>query len=224
MSTFIHTDISLPPGVSKIPPPPIRKIVLASNNKGKLAEFKDLFAPLGIEIVPQSDFKIGEAEEPHFTFIENALAKARYCAVHTGLPAIADDSGLCVEALNDRPGVNSARFAGEPRDDEHNNDNLLFTLGDEENNRRARYVCILAFIRNERDPLPLITYGEWVGEIRRERSGTGGFGYDSLFQVPELDKSAASLTAEEKNARSHRGKAARALVEKMREMNIVPQA
>ena len=193
----------------------MKQLVLASNNPGKLREFAQLLAPLGIEVLPQSAFNVSEAEEPHPTFVENALAKARHAASATGLPALADDSGLCVAALGGAPGVFSARFAGEPKSDERNNDRLLADLAGQAD-RRAHYVCVLVLCRHADDPQPLIAEGEWHGEILGARRGTGGFGYDPLFLVPELGVSSAELTPEEKNARSHRGIALRHLVARLR--------
>ena len=193
----------------------MKQLVLASNNPGKLREFAQLLAPLGIKVLPQSAFNVSEAEEPHPTFVENALAKARHAARATGLPALADDSGLCVAALGGAPGVLSARFAGEPKSDERNNDRLLADLAGQAD-RRAHYVCVLVLCRHADDPQPLIAEGEWHGEILGARRGTGGFGYDPLFLVPELGVSSAELTPEEKNARSHRGIALRHLVARLR--------
>jgi XTP/dITP diphosphohydrolase len=189
----------------------MKKIVLASNNTGKLREFAQLFLPLGIELLPQSAFGVSEAEEPHVTFVENALAKARHCAQATGLPSLADDSGLCVAALNGAPGVYSARFAGEPKSDARNNEKLLASLA-QETDRRAHYVCVLALCRSANDPQPLIAEGEWHGEILAKPHGTGGFGYDPLFFVPSHGCSSAELDADEKNRISHRAIATRALL------------
>lgn len=192
-----------------------KKIVLASNNAGKLREFAQLFAPLGIELLPQSAFNVSEAEEPHATFVENALAKARHCAQLTGLPALADDSGLCVRALDGAPGVFSARYAGEPKSDARNNDKLLAELR-AESDRRAHYVCVLALCHSATDPQPLITEGEWHGEILTAPRGSGGFGYDPLFFVPSHGCSAAELDAAEKNRISHRGTALQLLLQRLR--------
>ena len=188
----------------------MNKIVLASNNAGKLREFAQLLAPLGIELLPQSAFRVPEAEEPHLSFIENALAKARHCAVITDLPSLADDSGLCVSALDGAPGVHSARYAGEPKSDERNNKKLLAELHDK-TDRRAHYVCVLALCRDADDPQPLIAEGEWHGAILDAPRGSGGFGYDPLFFVPTHDCSSAELDAAEKNRISHRAIAALAL-------------
>jgi XTP/dITP diphosphohydrolase len=191
------------------------KLVLASNNEGKIREMRRILLPLDIELFAQADFGVPEADEPHATFIENALAKARHASALTGLAALADDSGLCVEALNGAPGVHSARFAGEPRSDERNNDRLLELLASAEN-RRAHYYCVMVLLRHARDPQPLIAEGEWRGEIARERRGTGGFGYDPLFLDPRLGKTGAELPLDQKNRVSHRGKALVVLAETVR--------
>ena len=192
----------------------MKKLVLASNNAGKLREFVQLFAPLGIELVPQSAFNVSEAEEPHVTFIENALAKARHCALATGLPALADDSGLCVSALNGAPGVISARYAGEPKSDARNSEKLLSELQGK-TDRRAHYVCVLALCRYPDDPQPLIAEGELHGEILAAPRGDGGFGYDPLFFLPGHACTAAELDAEEKNRISHRGIALHSLLQRL---------
>ncbi|PKO83412.1 MAG: non-canonical purine NTP pyrophosphatase, RdgB/HAM1 family [Betaproteobacteria bacterium HGW-Betaproteobacteria-11] len=192
----------------------MQKLVLASNNAGKLAEFGALLAPRGFELLPQSAFGIAEAEEPHPTFVENALAKARHAARLTGLPALADDSGLVVPALGGAPGVHSARYAGEPKADARNNEKLLaglLAIAD----RRAHYVAVLVLMRSALDPQPLIAEGCWQGEIARAARGAGGFGYDPLFWLPALGKTAAELSTEEKNRRSHRGQALARLLERL---------
>ena len=193
----------------------MKRLVLASGNAGKLREFGALLAPLNLEVLPQSAFDVPEADEPHVTFVENALAKARHCARLTGLPALADDSGLCVHALGGAPGVHSARYAGEPKSDQRNNDHLLQQLA-EHVDRRAHYVAVLVLLRHADDPQPLIAEGEWHGEILSAPRGTGGFGYDPLFFVPSLNSSAAELPAERKNAISHRGIALQRLLDKLR--------
>ncbi len=191
------------------------KLVLASNNAKKLGELDAILAPLGWELVPQGQLGVAEAEEPHCTFVENALAKARHAARMTGLPALADDSGLCVDAFGGAPGVHSARFAGDPRSDARNNRKLLAELGDN-CQRSARFVAVIVFVRHADDPQPIIAEGEWAGEILREERGNDGFGYDPLFYMRELDRTAAELEAGEKNRRSHRGQALAHLVERLR--------
>ncbi len=193
----------------------LNKIVLASNNKKKMKEMNELLAPLRIEVVSQGSLNIPSAEEPFFTFIENSLTKSRHASKKSGLPAIADDSGICVDALQGAPGVFSARFAGEDADDEKNNQKLL-ELMKTQNNKRAHYVCVLTAVRSADDPEPLIAVGRWEGEVSQERKGAGGFGYDPYFLIPALGKHAAELSAEEKNAVSHRGKA----MQQMKELII----
>jgi XTP/dITP diphosphohydrolase len=190
----------------------LKKLVIASNNPGKLREIGQILAPLGMEVIPQSEFKVPEAEEPHASFIENALAKARQAARLTGLPALADDSGICVDALGGAPGVVSAHFAGEPRSDARNNRKLLELL-EAEHNRLAHYYCVMVLMRHGNDPRPLVAEGEWRGEILREPRGAGGFGYDPLFLDPILGKTGAELSPEQKNRVSHRGRALTALVD-----------
>jgi XTP/dITP diphosphohydrolase len=192
-----------------------RTIVLASNNVGKLKEFGQLLAPIGFEVRPQSEFKVSEAEEPHLTFVENALAKARHAARATGLAALADDSGVCVNALGGAPGVLSARFAGEPKSDARNNEKLIADLA-AYTDKSAYYYCVLVYVRHADDPQPVIADGRWNGEIVTAPQGEGGFGYDPYFFLPSLGKTAAELPAEEKNRLSHRGQALRALVEKLK--------
>ena len=192
----------------------MKRLVLASNNPGKLREFGQLLATCDFEVLPQSAFNVGEAEEPHFTFLENALAKARHAARHTGLPALADDSGLCVAALGGAPGVLSARYAGEPKSDQRNNEKLIRDLAGVAD-RRAHYVAVLVFVRHAEDPQPLVSEGEWHGEIIDVPRGSGGFGYDPYFLVPDLGRTAAELSAEEKHRRSHRGLALAQLVERL---------
>jgi len=190
------------------------KLVVASNNPGKLREFGALLAPLGWEAVAQKELDVPECEEPHHTFVENALEKARHAARCTGLPALADDSGLCVHALGGAPGVYSARFAGEPKSDERNNQKLVADLAGQAD-RRAHYVCVLVFVRHADDPQPIIAEGEWHGEIVDAPRGAGGFGYDPYFLLPELGVTAAELDAAEKNRCSHRGLALQHLVERL---------
>lgn len=192
----------------------IKKLVLASNNVKKATELAELLEPLGIEVVPQSAFDVSEAEEPYPTFIENALAKARHACTHTGLPAIADDSGLCVTMLGGAPGVHSARYAGEPKSDARNNALLLERLMGVED-RRAYFYSVVALVRHPDDPRPLVADGEWHGTILDVPRGENGFGYDPLFYVPELEQSAAELDASLKNTLSHRGAALRHLLERL---------
>lgn len=194
----------------------IRRLVVASGNAGKLREIGEILAPLAIEALPQSAFGVPEAEEPFRTFVENALAKARHAAAHTGLPALADDSGLCVAALGGEPGVHSARFAGEPRDDARNNALLVERLRGIDD-RAAHYACVMVLVRHADDPEPLIAIGRWHGEIVDTPRGAGGFGYDPYFLVPAFGRTAAELGADEKNAISHRGLALRRLLELLRE-------
>lgn len=193
----------------------MKKLVIASNNPGKLREFQFLLQPLGIEVLTQAQLGIDEAEEPHHTFIENALAKARHVSRLSGLPALADDSGICVSALDGAPGVQSARYAGDcPKSDQKNNEKLLQVMQGIAD-RRAHYYCVLVLLRHADDPQPLIAEGEWHGEIALQPSGDGGFGYDPLFWLAELGKTSAQLEGEQKHAISHRGKALRVLLEKL---------
>lgn len=181
----------------------MKQLVLASNNVKKLKELGALLLPLGIELIPQGQLDIPEAEEPFPTFVENALAKARHASRLSGLPSLADDSGLCVRALGGAPGVLSARYAGEPRSDARNNAHLLEALSDQ-TDRGAHFVSVLVLVRHADDPQPLIAEGNWHGEILVTPRGEQGFGYDPLFWVPATGQSAAEMTAEVKNASSHR--------------------
>lgn len=194
----------------------LKKLIIASNNHGKLREIGEILAPLGIEVIPQSELGVAETDEPHRTFVENALAKARHAATLTGLAALADDSGICVEALGGAPGVLSARFAGEPKSDERNNRRLVESMR-EQQDRRAHYYCVMVLMRHGADPRPLIAEGEWHGEILSAPRGSGGFGYDPLFLDVILGKTGAELSAEQKNRISHRGKALSALLEKLKQ-------
>ena len=189
----------------------MKKLVIASNNQGKLDEIQALLAPLEIEVLPQSVFNVPEAAEPHCTFIENALAKARHASLLTGLPALADDSGLCVEALQGAPGVNSAYFAGLPKSDVNNNAHLINILKQHEN-RFAHYYCCLVLVQKHDDPQPLIAEGIWAGQILKKPRGSHGFGYDPLFMDNITGKSAAELSPELKNKLSHRGHALRKML------------
>jgi XTP/dITP diphosphohydrolase len=194
----------------------MKKLVIASSNPGKLREFQFLLEPLGIEVLTQSQLGIGEAEEPHVTFIENALAKARHVSRLSGLPALADDSGICVTALGGAPGVFSARYAGDnPKSDQRNNEKLLREMQGI-TDRRAHYYCVLVLLHHAGDPQPLIAEGEWHGEIAHAERGDGGFGYDPLFWLPEFGKTSAQLERDEKHAISHRGKALQVLLQRMR--------
>ncbi len=192
----------------------MKKLILASNNAGKLREFSALLATVDFEVLPQAHFDVPEAEEPHVTFIENAIAKARHAARLTGLPALADDSGICVDALGGAPGVYSARFAGEPKSDARNNEKLIADLASH-TDRRAHYYCILVLMRHADDPQPIVAEGEWHGEIISKPRGAGGFGYDPYFWLPDFGCTAAELPAERKNAISHRGIALRHLLDRL---------
>jgi XTP/dITP diphosphohydrolase len=185
---------------------PFNKLVIASGNAGKLREIQHLLAPLKIEVMPQSHFNLPEAEEPHCTFIENALAKARHASQLTGLPALADDSGICVDALQGAPGVASARYAGEPKSDARNNEKLLRVLTGEKN-RLAHFYCVIVLVRYADDPQPMIAEGLWQGEILSAPQGTDGFGYDPLFLDAKTGKTVAELPLEIKSRISHRGQA-----------------
>lgn len=192
----------------------MQRIVLASNNAGKLKEFCQILAPLDIELLPQASLNIPDAPEPFFTFVENALAKARHAARIAGLPAIADDSGICVNALGGAPGVYSARYAGEPKSDQNNNLKLISALQGLAD-RSAYYYCVLVYVRSEHDPQPVIADGRWAGHIIDQARGGQGFGYDPYFYLPELDKTVAELSAEQKNTMSHRSQALQALLNKL---------
>jgi XTP/dITP diphosphohydrolase len=190
-------------------------LVLASNNAGKLKEFGEMLAPVGFDVHAQGEFNVPEADEPHPTFVENALAKARQASRLTGLPALADDSGVCATALGGAPGVFSARYAGEPKSDARNNQKLIADLAAHAD-KSAYYYCVLVFVRHADDPQPVIAEGRWDGEIVVEARGQGGFGYDPHFWLPAQGKTAAELSAADKNRLSHRGQALRLLVEKLR--------
>ena len=200
-----------------------KKLVIATGNKGKLREIQHILGDLQIEIIPQSAFNVPECEEPHCTFIENALAKARHASKHTGLPALADDSGLCVDALQGAPGVISARYAGDSgaakeNQDERNNRKLLEVLGTEKN-RQAHFYCVMVLVRHEHDPEPIIAEGQWFGEILSEYRGTDGFGYDPLFLDAKTDKTVAELPLEIKSRISHRGHAMAKLLQKLERLS-----
>ena len=202
------------------------KIVLASGNKGKLKEFSELLAPYDFEIFPQSDFNVEPPEETGLTFIENAIIKARYASKISGLPAIADDSGLAIEALNGQPGIYSARYSekevGDKLSDQTNIDLALKNLAalssskdGSELDRTARFHCVLVYMAHAEDPTPVVCHGQWQGSITLTQSGVGGFGYDPVFWVPEFECTAAELTKEQKNSRSHRGQALKQLIAQM---------
>ena len=198
----------------------MKQLVVASSNPGKLREFTELLTPLGIEIIPQSALGIPDAEEPHFTFVENALAKARHASRLARLPALADDSGICVAVLGGEPGVHSARFAGAAADreqqDERNNQKLIALLSDKAD-RRAHYACVIVLVHHADDPEPVIAEGRWLGEVIETPRGANGFGYDPYFYLPDLGKTAAEIDPAQKNAISHRGKALRRLLAKLKE-------
>jgi XTP/dITP diphosphohydrolase len=196
------------------------RLVLASNNPGKLREIRMLLAPLAIQVVNQSELDIPEADEPHASFLENALAKARHACAASGLPALADDSGLCVDALGGEPGVHSAYYAGRVGDretrDARNNAKLIAALAGS-TERRAHYCCVMVLLRRADDPQPVVAEGVWRGEIATAPRGSGGFGYDPLFHLREYGRTAAELVAAEKNRLSHRGRALEALLARLRE-------
>ena len=202
----------------------MKQLVVASSNPGKLREIETMLAQLGFEIVPQAKLGISDAEEPHFSFVENALAKARHASREARLPALADDSGICAVALNGEPGVHSARFAGEPalpdasreEQDQRNNRKLIALLSDKQD-RSAHYACVMVLVRHAEDPEPVIAEGRWLGEVIDMPRGANGFGYDPYFHLPELGKTAAELDSEQKNALSHRGKALRRLIARLKE-------
>lgn len=192
----------------------MNELVLASGNKGKLREFNALFGHRSINVLSQAELGVKAAEEPFNTFVENALAKARNAARQTGLPAMADDSGITAEALNGAPGVHSARYAGDAADDTANNRKLVAALAGK-TDRRAHYTCVLVAVKNADDPEPVIVDARWDGEIIDTPKGAGGFGYDPYFYLPDFGRTAAELTAEEKNDVSHRGRAMRLMLEEL---------
>ena len=193
----------------------MQSIVLASGNPGKKAEIEQLLAPFGTRVITQAELGITEAEEPYDSFLENARAKARHACFATRLPALADDSGLCVDALGGAPGVQSARYAGEPRSDRRNNEKLLAELSGQAD-RAAHYECVLVLMRGPGDVQPLVARAQWQGEIARSPRGAGGFGYDPVFYLKDLDKTAAELDPAHKNRISHRGQALAKLLELLR--------
>ncbi len=203
----------------------MRRVVLASNNPGKARELGQLLAGSGLEVVPQSALGVPEAEETGLTFVENAILKARNACAHTGLPALADDSGLEVDALRGEPGIHSARYAGPGASDADNLRKLLDALdGVPEAGRSARFQCLLVLMRHAADPVPLICQGTWEGRIATAPRGESGFGYDPVFLVPEKGCTAAELPAEEKNRLSHRGRAITCLLERLPEVHFPPGA
>ncbi len=194
-----------------------KQLVLASNNPGKLKEFQQLLGQCGYQVLPQSDFKVADAEETGLSFVENAIIKARHASKLSGLPALADDSGLEVDALNGAPGIYSARFSGPNATDASNNQQLLEQLTDvPEGQRSARFQCVLAFMRHPQDPTPIICQGSWEGQILLAADGNNGFGYDPLFFVPELGCSSAALSKQQKNEISHRGRAIEQLLTRLK--------
>ncbi|MBX3664154.1 MAG: RdgB/HAM1 family non-canonical purine NTP pyrophosphatase [Burkholderiales bacterium] len=203
----------------------MKKLVIASNNPGKLREIAAILAPLRIEVLPQGALGVPEAEEPHCSFVENALAKARHASRLTGLPALADDSGVCVHVLGGEPGVHSARYAASAgavdldreTQDRLNNEKLLQALAGAKN-RSAHYCCVIVVVRHAGDPQPLIAEADWHGTILEAPRGDGGFGYDPLFLIPELGRTGAELAAEEKNSLSHRGRALAMLAQRLQEL------
>jgi XTP/dITP diphosphohydrolase len=193
----------------------MQKLVLASNNAGKLREFQALLAPLDFEVIPQGQLGIPSCEEPFETFVENALAKARHASAASGLPALADDSGICVDALDGAPGVYSARYAGEPSNDAANNHKLIAALQGE-SNRAAHYVCALVFVNHANDLKPITVQIEWQGLIQDKAAGENGFGYDPYFFLPDQNMTAAQLDPIQKNRISHRGQALRELMTRLK--------
>ncbi|WP_426785048.1 XTP/dITP diphosphatase [Rahnella variigena] len=196
----------------------MQKVVLATGNAGKVRELAHLLADFGLDVVAQTELGVESAEETGLTFIENAILKARHAAAVTGLPAVADDSGLAVDFLGGAPGIYSARYAGVDASDQQNLDKLLVALKDvPQGQRNAQFHCVLVYMRHAEDPTPLVCHGSWAGEITFAQAGEGGFGYDPIFYVPELSKTAAELSREEKSAVSHRGQALKLLFAAMKE-------
>lgn len=195
----------------------MQKVVLATGNPGKVRELANLLADFGLDVVAQTELGVESAEETGLTFIENAILKARHAAQTTGLPAIADDSGLAVDALGGAPGIYSARYAGADASDQQNLEKLLVVLKDiPDEQRGAQFHCVLVYMRHAEDPTPLVFHGQWPGVIAHQPAGEAGFGYDPIFYVPELDKTAAELTREEKHAVSHRGQALKLMLDALR--------
>lgn len=199
----------------------MKKIVLATNNQGKVKELHSLLADAGFNVVAQSEYQVPDADETGLTFVENAIIKARHTAQLTGLPAIADDSGLAVDALNGAPGIYSARYAGDNATDQRNNEKLLLALKDVEQHKRTAYFyCALVFMRHANDPTPIICLGKWNGMIQTQAQGDGGFGYDPLFYIPKLGCTAAELTRQQKSDISHRGQALKQLMQKLKILSV----
>lgn len=198
----------------------MQQIVLASNNQGKITEFREIFAEFNIEIIPQQQLAVPEIEEPFTTFVENSLHKARHCAKVTGLPALADDSGLCVTSLNGAPGIYSARYAGIPKSDMNNINKLLADM-DSIEERQAYFYCSLVFVRSVKDPQPIIAEGIFHGEINHHPAGTNGHGYDPIFWLSEYQKTVAELDSISKNKISHRGLALQDLIRKFKLFNLI---
>ena len=192
----------------------ITRLVLASGNAGKLREFRRLLEPLGLDVIPQAELGVAEADEPHVTFIENALVKARHASAQAALPALADDSGICVDALGGAPGVHSARYAGDPKSDARNNAALVAALAGVAD-RRAHYYCVLVLVRHAADPQPILAEGIWHGSVIDTPRGSGGFGYDPHFEDAVTGMAGAELPLERKNALSHRGQAMRRLIARL---------
>jgi len=195
----------------------IDRLVLASGNAGKLREFRRLLSPLGVDVIAQSELQIPESDEPHSTFVENAIAKARHASARARLPALADDSGICVDALGGAPGVQSARYAGDPRSDVRNNQKLVAELACIAD-RRAHYYCMLVLMRTHDDPEPILAEGRWEGTIIDDARGSGGFGYDPHFLDARSGLTGAELPLDRKNELSHRGQAIRALMARLDEL------
>ena len=196
----------------------MKRIVLASGNAGKIRELTELLGPIGLEVVPQSQWQVEECEETGLTFVENAILKARNAARHTGLPALADDSGIEVDSLQGQPGIYSARYSGPEGDDRQNNEKLLAALQDVPPElRTARFRCVMAFLTHADDPSPILAEGTWEGLVASEPAGGGGFGYDPIFYLPEFGCTSAELPAAEKNRLSHRGQAVRTMAERLRQ-------
>lgn len=195
----------------------MQRLILATGNPGKVRELTELLAPLAIEVTPQSDYGVPDAEETGLSFVENALIKARHAARQTGLPALADDSGICVDTLGGAPGIRSARYAGPNGDDAANRARLLAALDELPMERRAaRFVCVLVLLSHAEDPLPLICQGEWRGRVALHERGDNGFGYDALFELPDSGRTAAELTPDEKQRHSHRSRALQQLLAALR--------